>query len=164
MAGAFPTVRVKFWVASGALPLLAVVVIWVLPVGVVLPDSVAVPSRLSTKEIPLGNDPVSVIVGAVFTVMVIGDVTEVPAALVTVSVYVVVAVGEMVIGAPLVADPTPLSILPVPRVNTAVSVVEAPEVMVVDPATKLVIVGAGTTVTVAVAVVVSPAVLLTVRV
>jgi hypothetical protein len=69
--------------------------------------------------------------------------------LVTVSVYVVVEVGEILTGVPLVTAPTPLSMLPVPLVNTAVRVVELPDTMVDAPAVKLVMAGAGTTVIVA---------------
>ena len=91
-------------------------------------------------------------------------VAGVVAALLTVSVYVVVATGEMLTGVPLVTAPTPLSMLPVPLLNTAVSVVEFPETIVANPGVKLVIVGAGTTVTVACLVTDAPAELVTVSV
>jgi hypothetical protein len=96
-----------------------------------------------------------VIVGGTFTVTFVVAVTVagVVAVLITVSVYVVVTVGEMFTGVPLMTAPTPWSTLPVPLLNTAVSVVGLPETMVADPGVKLVIVGAGTTVTVTVAVV-----------
>jgi len=146
---------------------------------------VAVPSPLSWKVTVPGNEPVAfkegfgfpvvftmnepgvptvnvvlfkvVIVGGTFTVTIAVAVTVagVVAALVTVSVYVVVEAGTMVTGVPLVTAPTPLSMLPVPPLNTAVSVVEAPETIVAAPGVKLVIDGAGTTVTVTLAVVVA---------
>jgi hypothetical protein len=104
--------------------------------------------------------------GGTFTLTFVVEVTVagVVAALVTVSVYVVVTVGEMVIGVPLVTAPTPWSTLPVPLPNTAVSVVVFPETIVADPGVKLVITGAGTTVTVACLVTVAPPVFVTVRV
>jgi hypothetical protein len=63
-----------------------------------------------------------------------------------------VVVGDTVTPVPLVTAPTPWSTLPVPLLNTGVSVVELPETIVVGVAVKLVITGAATTVTVAVAV------------
>jgi hypothetical protein len=54
--------------------------------------------------------------------------------------------------------------LPVPLLNTAVRVEELPETIVADPGTKLVITGAGTTVTVASFVTTLPAVFVTVSV
>jgi hypothetical protein len=98
-----------------------------------------------------------VIVGGTCTVTnaVAVTVAGVVAALVTVSVYVVVEAGAMVTGVPLVTAPMPLSMLPVPPAKTAVRVVELPETMVAEPGVKLVIDGAGTTVTVTVAVVVA---------
>ena len=105
-----------------------------------------------------------VIAGAATTVTVTCLVTDVLAALVTVSVYVVVAAGETVTGVALVTAPTPLSTLPVPLLNTAVNVVEVPAVIVAAAETKLVMAGAGTTVTVACLVTEAPAVFVTVRV
>lgn len=72
--------------------------------------------------------------------------------------------GETVTGVPLVTAPTPLSTLPVPLVNTPVKVVEVPAVIVAAADTKLVMAGAGTTVTVACLVTDAPAVFETVRV
>ena len=72
--------------------------------------------------------------------------------------------GEIFTGDPLVTAPTPLFTEAVPPVNTAVSVVGFPEMIVADPGPKLVITGGATTVTVAVAVVVAPRLLVTVRV
>ena len=66
-----------------------------------------------------------------------------------------VDVGEMLTGAPLVTAPTPWSTLPVPPVNTAVSVVELPVTIVAAAGVKPVIAGAGTTFTVAVKVVIA---------
>ena len=54
---------------------------------------------------------------------------EALAAFVTVSVYVVVVVGETVTCKLLVTGPTPLSTLPVPLAKTAVKVVDAPAVI-----------------------------------
>jgi hypothetical protein len=107
-----------------------------------------------------------VIAGGTWTVTVVVRVTVagVVAVFVTVNVYVVVAAGEMFTGVPLVTAPTPLSTLPVPLLNTAVRVVEFPETIVANPGVKLVIVGAGTTVTVACLVTKAPAVLVTVSV
>jgi len=76
----------------------------------------------------------------------------------------VVAVGVTVTGVPLATAPTPLLIVPVPPENTAVSIVELPAVIVFAPGVKLLIVGAGTTVTVTVADTEVPALLVTVRV
>jgi hypothetical protein len=65
--------------------------------------------------------------------------------LVTVSVYVVVAVNVPVFAAaPLVTAPTLLTV-PVPPLNTAVSVVEVPVVIVAAAGAKLVIAGAAST-------------------
>ncbi len=107
-----------------------------------------------------------VIVGGTSTVTVVVAVTVagVVAALVTVSVYVVVATGEMFTGVPLVTAPTPLLMLPAPPLKTAVRVVVFPETIVEAPGVKLVIAGAGTTVTVTGLVTAAPAVFVTVRV
>jgi hypothetical protein len=60
-------------------------------------------------------------------------------------------VGETVTAVPLVTAPTPLlTLLVVALLNTAVKVVELPEVMVAEAAVKLAIAGAGTTVSAAV--------------
>jgi len=56
---------------------------------------------------------------------------------------VVVAAGATALGTVVVTEPTPLSTLPVPLLNTAVSVVELPLVIVAEAAVKLVIDGAG---------------------
>jgi hypothetical protein len=86
------------------------------------------------------------------------------AELVTVRVYVVVDVGETLTGVPLVTAPTPWSTLPVPPLNIAVRVVELPVTIVATPDVKLVIAGAGTTVTRAVLVTAVPAAFVTVSV
>jgi len=52
-----------------------------------------------------------------------------------------VAAGETVTGIALVTLPTPLSMLPVPLLKTAVRVVDVPAVIDVAAAVKLVIVG-----------------------
>jgi hypothetical protein len=62
----------------------------------------------------------------------------------------VVVVGETVAGVPLFTAPTPLLTLPVPLLKTPVKVVEPPEVIVAAATVKLVIVGAGTTVSAAI--------------
>jgi hypothetical protein len=107
-----------------------------------------------------------VIAGAGTTVTVTMAVTlaGVVAALVTVKVYVVVPAGEMVTCCPLVTVPMLLSMLPVPPVKTAVSLVEVPAVIVGASDVKLVIDGAATTVTVVCAVAVVPAAFVTVSV
>ena len=66
-----------------------------------------------------------------------------------------VDVGEILTGVPLVTAIAPGLIVPVPPANTAVNVVEFPVTIVAAPGVKLVIAGAGTTVTVAVKVVVA---------
>src|SRR5712691_1715300 len=72
-----------------------------------------------------------------------------PTTLVTVSVKVVVLVNIPVeMGAPLITGPTRLSIVAVPPVNTGVSVVLVPAVMLVAAAVKDVITGSVTTTTV----------------
>jgi hypothetical protein len=179
------TVKVNACVALGVTPLLAVIVMGKLPPVPGVPLIVAVPLWLSTKVTVLGNEPTSeregvgfpvvvtvklpfafrikvamlalVIAGGAFTVTVVWAVTlaGVVAALVTVRVYVVVAVGEIVTGTPLVITPTPLLTLPVPPLNTAVNVVELPERIGVNAGAKLVIAGPATTFTVAVAVTVA---------
>src|SRR5690242_20920386 len=65
IAGAWLTVRVKDWVASGCAPVAALSVSgWGPPVrGSGVPDSVAVPSRLSAKVTPAGKVPVSLKIG-----------------------------------------------------------------------------------------------------
>ena len=79
-----------------------------------------------------------------FTVTLAEAVTDVPAALVTVNVYVVVEVGVTVLATPFVTVPIPLSIEPIPLLNAGVSVVELPKTMVSDAAVKLLITGART--------------------
>ena len=175
------TVSVNDWVAFEPTPLLAVIVTVVLDGALPVPLIVAVPLPLSVKVIGLGsvpevtlragtgfpvvvtlNEPFTpwvnvtllalVICGGEFTVIVTVDVCLLPAVFVTVSVYVVVEVGDTDTPVPLVTAPTPLLMLPVPLLNVGVMVVEFPETIVVDVAVKLAIAGAATTVTVAVAV------------
>jgi hypothetical protein len=76
----------------------------------------------------------------------------------------VVATGETVTGVPVATAPTPLSTVPVPLLNTPVRVVEVPAVIVAAAETKLVMAGAGTTVTMVCLVTEAPAVLDTVSV
>ena len=65
-----------------------------------------------------------------------------PTEFVTVNVYEVVLDGLIFTGVPRLTAPTPLLIVPFPPLNTAVSVVDAPDVMVEAPALKLAIRGA----------------------
>jgi hypothetical protein len=76
----------------------------------------------------------------------------------------VVTDGETLTAVPLVTVPTALLTLPVPPVKTPVNVVEVPAVIVAAAEVKLVMAGAGTTVTVACWVTAVPAALVTVRV
>jgi hypothetical protein len=76
----------------------------------------------------------------------------------------VVDTGDTATGVLLVAANAPGSTLPVPLLNTPVKVVEVPAVIVAAAETKLVMVGAATTVTVTCLVTVAPAVFDTVRV
>ena len=71
-------------------------------------------------------------------------VADTPTLFVTVSVYVVVVVGETVMAVPEVAAILPGVITPVPLVKTGVNVVEAPTVMDVAPAVSDVAIGPGT--------------------
>jgi hypothetical protein len=66
-----------------------------------------------------------------------------------------VTVGDTETPFPLVTTPTPWSTLPFPLLNVGVRVVEFPETIVSEVAVKLVMIGAGTTVTVAVIVTVA---------
>jgi len=98
-----------------------------------------------------------VAVGTMFTVVV--AVTALPTVGVTVSVYVVFTLGLTGTGVPLVAGllkPPGAVITPVPPVKFAVNCVLDPELIGLGLAVKLVIVGAGTTVTMAVAVTADP--------
>ncbi len=70
-AGAWPTMTVSVWVASGVIPLLAVMVRLAVPVVVGVPWSRAVPLPLSVNVSPAGSVPVSVIVGVGEPVVVI---------------------------------------------------------------------------------------------
>src|SRR5207237_275173 len=130
-----------------------------------VPD-VTAPTPLSTLPLPLENTAVSVVdvpavmvlCAAVNEVMLGGGTTLtvalanaiVPAALVTVSVYVVVEAGDTVTGVPEVTAPMPLLTLPLPLENTGLSVVELPAVIVVAAAANWLMTGARTTVTVTV--------------
>jgi hypothetical protein len=117
----------------------------------------AVKLELPPAVIVVGLAAKLVIVGREFTVTVAICVIAVPAAPgVTVSVYVVVADGLTITGVPLVTARFPGVITPVPFANTAVRLVLAPTVMVAGLAAKLLIVGAGVTVTVAVCVTAVP--------
>lgn len=78
MTGASATVRVKDCVASGAAPLLAVMVRGYVPLlpAVGDPDRVAVPSPLSIKDTPAGRLPVSlmlVVLGTPAVVVTVND-------------------------------------------------------------------------------------------
>lgn len=106
-----------------------------------------------------------VIIAAGFTVTVAICVIAVPVAGgVTVRVYVVVAAGLTLTAVPLVTAIFPGVITPVPLAKTAVRLELPPTVIVDGLATKLVIVGAGITVIVAVCVTAVPLVGVTVSV
>jgi hypothetical protein len=83
---------------------------------------------------------------------------------VTVRIYVVVAVGITLTGTPLVTGILPGVITPVPFANTPVKLALPPGPTVVGLATKLEIVGIGSTVTVSGAVIAAPTGGVTVRV
>jgi hypothetical protein len=111
----------------------------------------AVRLALDPELIVAGLATKLVIVGAGFTVTVTIWVIAVPPAEgVTVRVYGVVVVGLTLTAVPLVAGRLPGVITPVPPAKTAVRLELPPAVIVAGAATKLVIVGAGFTVTVAV--------------
>ena len=108
IAGAWPTVNVKLCVAFEPTPLLAVMVMGKLPVVVAVPLSA--PAEL--KVTPLGNEPVSVNVGAgypvavtvnepaVLTVKVVLEALVIAGACLTVGVKLCVPAGET----PLLAE------------------------------------------------------------
>lgn len=97
------------------------------------------------------------ITGAATTVTVALAVIVAPRGLVTVRVYMVVAPGLTAVGLSLLTAPTPLSILPLPLLKEKDRVAVPPAVMIKGAAVKLVITGAGTTVTVVFEVAVPPA-------
>ncbi len=76
----------------------------------------------------------------------------------------VVAAGDTLTATPLVTEIAPGLMTPEPLENTGAREVEVPEEIVVAPAVKLVITGAGTTVTVVCAVTKVPAAVVTVSV
>jgi len=76
----------------------------------------------------------------------------------------VLVVGETVTGVPLVTAILPGVITPVPLEKVAVRLAELPVVMAATLEAKLLIIGAGMTVTVTVLLVVTPSRLVTVRV
>src|SRR5579862_7700879 len=94
MAGAWLTVRVKDWVASGTTVLVAVMVSGKTPLAVGVPDSVAVPLPLSTKVTPEGSAPVSVRPGVGFPVAVTLNVLAVPTVKVMADVEMIVGAWE----------------------------------------------------------------------
>ena len=115
---------------------------------------------MSMDPVPFAKTPVSVVlvpagivgwaavklvmVGAATTSTVSVFVALAPAALVAVNVYTALALKLPVeIGVPLVTDPIPLSMDPVPPEKTAVSVVLVPEVIGDLAAVKLLMVGEG---------------------
>ena len=65
MAGAWSTVRTKFWLTDGPTPLAAVMVMGYVPSVPVagVPDRVAVPFPLSTNVTPVGSGPLSPMAG-----------------------------------------------------------------------------------------------------
>jgi hypothetical protein len=115
-------------------------------VRLVLPPVVIVEAR----------DVKLVMVGGGYTVTVACCVIAVPIEGVTVTVYVVVVAGLTLTAVPLVAARLPGVITPVPLANTAVKLELPPAPIIAGVATKLLIVGAGTTVTVAVCVTAAP--------
>ena len=88
-----------------------------------------------------GDDTKLAIEGVATTVTVAVDVTTVPVGPVTVSVYVVVAEGVMLTGVPLMTAILPGVMTPVPFVNMAARLDEAPVVMVAGEGAKLAIDG-----------------------
>ena len=83
IAGAATTLNVNDWVAFGNVPLLAVMVIGVLPIPAAVPEIVAVPLPLSVKFTPEGNATFLVRVGAGLPVVVTVNVPLAPAVKVT---------------------------------------------------------------------------------
>ena len=88
--GAATTLNVNVWVAFGAVPLLAVMVIDELLIAAADPEIVAVPFPLSVKFTPLGNEPVLDKAGAGLPVVVTVKVPAVPAVKVTLVALVMV--------------------------------------------------------------------------
>jgi len=135
--------------------------------GVITPvpfAKTAVRSELAPAAIVVGFATKLAIVGAGTTVTVTVRVIAVPTGGVTVRVYVVVVAGLTLTPVPLVTARLPGVIIPVPLAKTAVRVELPPKVIVAGFATKLLIVGAGTTVSVAIWIIAVPAELVTVRV
>src|SRR5579859_7330585 len=114
MAGALPTIKVKFWLAGVPTPLVAVMVMGKEPVVLVVPERVAVPLPLSTNVIPVGSAPDSARAAVGIAVVVTEKVPEVPAtnevvlALVMVgcSLTVMLKLFEEVCGAPVLESLT----------------------------------------------------------
>lgn len=162
IVGAGSTVTVVVWLTSVPAPLVTVSMYWVVAVGLTGTDVPLVTEMLPgvTTPVPFANTAVRlvlfplvivaevavklVIVGAGSTVTVAWEVTAVPAALVTASVYCVVAVGLTETGVPLVTEMLPGVMTPVPPANTAVRLELFPLVIVTGLAAKLVIVGPAT--------------------
>jgi len=76
-AGA-PTVRVKAWLAGGATPFEAAMVMGYVPLAAAVPDSMAVPLALSVKVTPEGRAPVSLIAEAGMPVVVTVNLLNTP--------------------------------------------------------------------------------------
>ena len=114
------------------------------------PAKVAVRLELPPTVMIAGLAVKLVIEGGGLTVTVAVCVTAVPAAFVTVSVYVVVVVGLTETGVALVAARFPGVMMPVPPAKTPVRFALPPRVIVAGLAVKLVMAGASTTVTVVV--------------
>jgi hypothetical protein len=128
------------------------------------PEKTAVRLELFPETIEEGLATKLVITGAAVTVTVAVWVMAVPTAGVTMRVYVVVVVGLTLTAVPLVTARFPGVMTPAPPEKTAVRLELAPDAMDAGLATKLVITGAGVTVTVVVAVIELPLLGVTVRV
>jgi hypothetical protein len=91
MVGAATTLNVNDCVAFGNVPLLAVMVIGVLPIPAAVPEIVAVPLPLSVKFTPEGNATFLVRAGVGLPVVVTVNVLFVPA--VNVTLFALVMAG-----------------------------------------------------------------------
>ena len=134
--------------------------------GLMTPDP---PLKIGVKvedapTVIVADDAVKLLIdGGATTATVTVLVAELPAAFVTVSVYLVVASGATTTPTPLVMATLPGVTTPVPPEKTPVRVVEVPDVIVAELAVKLQE-GAATTVTVSACVVLLPIVFVTVKV
>jgi hypothetical protein len=174
---AFVTVSVNVVVCVNAtetgVPLvIAIWLLFLLFVTIAVPPVPALKTPVSVVEVPavmvVAPAVKLVSVGAATAVTETVAVTDVPAELVTVRVYTVVALegGVTTTAVPLVAlalTPPPVT-APVPPANEGLRLELAPFVTVVGDAVKPVMAGAATTLTVAVVVAIVPAAFVTVSV